>query len=343
MLTLFGRKQRQQSTAPGPGPVCLPLADVQPDPDQHRRYFDDQALKDLAESIKTVGQLEPVVVIRENGHFRLVAGERRWRACGLAQLPTILANVVDLSPVQIALVQATENIARQDIRPCEEGTAYRRVLLEYEHEKFPEGLCHRPSREQTEWHRLAIAWVAQQVGATSQRITSKLKLLSLPEEVRDLLDKGSIGEGHGQALVRMFDSPFLSPQCREERVAEACRMARSVAAHSTTVADLKVKVAQYLGDKSQQIIFAEGDDPATQARQKNTRDKLSMAVEHLEKAVRLTFNDRDQDFSLPALRNDELMTAEAKVRGSRKYLEQLEARLAQAQQENAPRQTALVV
>ena len=120
-------------------------------------------------------------------------------------------------------------------------------------------------------------------------------------------------------------------------------MARSVAAHSTTVADLKVKVAQYLGDKSQQIIFAKGDDPATQARQKNTRDKLSMAVEHLEKAVRLTFNDRDQDFSLPALRNDELTTAEAKVRGSRKYLEQLEARLAQAQQENAPRQTALVV
>ena len=334
-MNLFSRKREP----PAGGPVALPLAEVVPDAHQHRRYFDEQALKDLAKSIETVGQLEPVVVVRDDGHYRLVAGERRFRACKQVGLPTILANVVDLSPVQVALVQATENIARQDVRPCEEATAYSRVIEEYQREQYPLGLDSRPLKERQEWRRLAIIWTASQVGATRERVTAKLKLLTLPPEVQDALDKGSIAEGHAQGLARLFES--CPEGAQDDRRVEAIRLARSVAAHSTTVKDLRAAVARYLGEEAQLTITTEEADPAALKRQRATRDKLTRAIECLQKAVALTFDERDADFSLPDLRNDELATAEAKVRGARKYMEKLEGALQTAQNRGAVRQAAL--
>lgn len=150
---------------------------------QPRTHFDEVSLSELAESIERNGILQPLIVRASESHknkFEIIAGERRWRAskmAGLEQVPVIVRDISDRQALEFALV---ENIQRNDLSPLEEATGYQRLIEEFEY-----------TQEE----------LATTVGKSRSHIANLLRLLSLPDEVKALLDKGSITMGHARALL----------------------------------------------------------------------------------------------------------------------------------------------
>jgi ParB family transcriptional regulator, chromosome partitioning protein len=177
----------------------LPVASLKPNRFQPRSHFADEAIQELAESIRTQGIIQPLVVTPEgDGSFSIIAGERRWRAArraGLESVPVVVREGLDdRTRLELALV---ENLQRSDLNPLEEADAYQ--LLQ---EKF--GL----SQEE----------VAVRVGKGRPTVTNSLRLLKLPEEVRDLLREGQLTAGQAR--------PLLGIASREEQVSLAERAVR---------------------------------------------------------------------------------------------------------------------
>lgn len=150
---------------------------------QPRRHFDEALLGELAESIKTQGVLEPVIVRKSGpGRYELIAGERRWRAsqiAGLAEIPALVREIDDRSAIAIALI---ENIQRQDLSPLEEAQSLARLIAEF---------------------KLTHQHAADAVGRSRAAVSNLLRLLELPEEIRKLLDDGELEMGHGRALLTL--------------------------------------------------------------------------------------------------------------------------------------------
>ncbi len=163
--------------------VQLAVADVGPSRFQPRRDFDDEALAELAESIKSQGLMQPVVVrARTGGHFELIAGERRWRAAQLAGLTTIPALVREVDDQQASAMALIENIQREDLNPLEEALALARLKDEFE---------------------LTQQQVADTVGKSRVAVTNLLRLLNLAPKVRDMLANGDLEMGHARALLSL--------------------------------------------------------------------------------------------------------------------------------------------
>jgi ParB family transcriptional regulator, chromosome partitioning protein len=159
----------------------VPVADIHPNPWQPRTHFDEQALQELAESIREHGVLQPVLVSQQpDGSFQLITGERRWRAVQLAGMPTVPAMVKEATPQASLEMALVENIQRRDLNPLEEAHAYRQLLDE---------------------HGLTQDRLAQRIGKSRVAVTNTLRLLHLPEEVRQALADGSITEGHARAIL----------------------------------------------------------------------------------------------------------------------------------------------
>ncbi len=157
---------------------------VEPDRNQPRKNFDKEKLQELADSIKTKGLLEPIIVQEKGGHYEIIAGERRWRACRIAELteiPVIVKNYDDLERVEISLI---ENIQREDLNPIEEANAYRRLIDEF-HLKQDE-LAERVSRNRTS-------------------IANSMRLLKLCEKVQEMVADGRLSMGHARALIPVED------------------------------------------------------------------------------------------------------------------------------------------
>jgi ParB family chromosome partitioning protein len=163
----------------------LPVADVQPNPDQPRRRFDEEGLLGLAESLKARGVLQPILVRpREGGGYELIAGERRWRAArlaGLETLPAIVRAGDDAASLELALI---ENMAREDLNPVEQARACAALVDEL-------GL----TREE----------IGRRIGRSRVAVSNLLRLLDLPDEALTLLEDGSLTEGHGRALLLTSD------------------------------------------------------------------------------------------------------------------------------------------
>ncbi len=160
------------------------LSLVEPDRNQPRKNFDKEKLQELADSIKAKGLLEPIIVQDKGGHYEIIAGERRWRACRLAELteiPVIIKNYDDLEKVEISLI---ENIQREDLNPIEEANAYRRLIDEF-HLKQDE-LAERVSRNRTS-------------------IANSMRLLKLCEKVQEMVADGRLSMGHARALIPVED------------------------------------------------------------------------------------------------------------------------------------------
>jgi len=173
----------------------LALKLVVPDPDQPRNYFDEGKIKELAESIKKQGLLQPILVTpTKEGNFQIVHGERRYRACGLLGLETIRAEIRKLSRKQILEFQIVENLQREDLNPIEEAEAFRHMieLLGYTHEK-----------------------IGERIGKSREYVTNKLRLLSLPEDLRRGVARGSLSEGHARALLSLNDIQKQREVCRQ--------------------------------------------------------------------------------------------------------------------------------
>lgn len=162
--------------------IQLPIEQIQPNPQQPRDHMDAEALKELAASIMEHGIIQPLIVSKENEGdlYTLIAGERRWRAAkiaGLSMVPAIERTVTDQGQLELALI---ENLQRADLSPLEMAEAYRQLA-----ENF--SLTHEE--------------IAERVGKSRTSVTNTLRLLNLPEQVREALAAGLISEGHARAIL----------------------------------------------------------------------------------------------------------------------------------------------
>lgn len=154
---------------------------IEPNPSQPRQRFDRKALEDLAESIRGHGILQPLVVSQAGDErFRLIVGERRWQAAkiaGLDRVPVVVKEVTDRQTLELALI---ENVQRSDLNPLEEAAAYQRLIQDF-------GLTQQD--------------VATQVGKSRVAVANTLRLLTLPDTIKQAVIEGRITEGHGRALL----------------------------------------------------------------------------------------------------------------------------------------------
>jgi ParB family chromosome partitioning protein len=166
----------------------IAIADIRPNPQQPREHFDEEALAALAESIREVGVLQPVLVrATEDGTYELIAGERRWRASrrvGLQTIPAIVRVADDTAMLQHAIV---ENVQREELNPLEEAAAYQQLIEDF-------SLTHDE--------------VALRIGKSRVTITNTLRLLQLPPSIQRYVKEGSLRMGHARALLGTPDRAF---------------------------------------------------------------------------------------------------------------------------------------
>ncbi len=166
----------------------LRLSQIVPNREQPRKVFDDIALRELADSISKHGLIQPILVRpMDDGSYRIVAGERRWRAsrlAGLEKVPVVIKEMTDIEAAELALI---ENLQREDLNPVEEAEGYK-VLME----------TYSMTQEQ----------VATRVGKSRPAVANALRLLGLNDEEKDALSKGEITSGHARALLSFPDSEF---------------------------------------------------------------------------------------------------------------------------------------
>jgi ParB/RepB/Spo0J family partition protein len=174
--------------------VELPVSAVKPNPRNPRRDFDAAGLDELAQSIREVGVLQPVLVVPDDGGYRLVAGERRYRAACLAGQETIPAIVRDLTPEQEVQVMLIENLQRQELNPVEEAAALHALVSEFG------------------WKQEALA---QKLGVSQPWVANRIRLLRLPAEVLDLISRGILTAHHGLALLKVAAAEDIWRECVE--------------------------------------------------------------------------------------------------------------------------------
>ena len=163
----------------------LKITEVEPNRDQPRKTFKQESLEELAESIKTYGIIQPIVVSRQNGYYGIVAGERRWRAAklaGLEEIPAIIRDDDDQTNKEIALI---ENIQREDLNPFEKALGIRHLMEKY-------GM----TQEQ----------VAKKLGKSRSAISNTVRVLYLTPDVLELVKQGKLTEGHCKALAGIEDA-----------------------------------------------------------------------------------------------------------------------------------------
>jgi ParB family chromosome partitioning protein len=165
---------------PGRSVLALPIEAVERNPDQPRKSFDEPMLAELAASIREHGVIQPILVRREGGSYRILAGERRWRAAqraGLREIPAVLREASDREAFELALV---ENLQREDLNAIEEAEAYEILVTD---------------------HSLTQEDIAKRVGKERSTVANALRLLKLPPAVRDALRDGRLDMGHARALL----------------------------------------------------------------------------------------------------------------------------------------------
>jgi ParB family transcriptional regulator, chromosome partitioning protein len=164
----------------------LLISDIVPNPDQPRRVFEESALEELADSIRQHGVVQPIIVIRHNKGYRIVAGERRWRAAQLAELnniPAIVRSMRELEEIELSLI---ENIQRVDLSPLEQALSVYKLQQQF---------------------NLGLDEIAKKLGKATSTISNLTRLLQLPDSAREALRQGKISEGHARAILSLKAQP----------------------------------------------------------------------------------------------------------------------------------------
>lgn len=164
--------------------TVLRITEIEPNKGQPRKNFNEDALEELADSIKQFGLIQPLVVQKRDGYYEIIAGERRWRAAkkaGLKEVPVIIRNYTDEEMMEIALI---ENLQREDLNPIEEAQAYKKLINDY---------------------KLKQDEIAEKVSKSRVAITNSMRLLKLSEKVQDMIVDEMISSGHGRALLALND------------------------------------------------------------------------------------------------------------------------------------------
>ena len=171
------------------GDKLVNINDIEPNRDQPRKFFDDEALKELSDSIAMHGVIQPLLVRPlSDGGYQLIAGERRWRAsrmAGLTQVPVVVREMTDMEAMELALI---ENLQREDLNPIEEAEGYKLLMDTY-------------SFTQEE--------AAEKVGKSRPAVANAMRLLVLPQEVLDMVKQGIISAGHARTLIPLSDDSLI--------------------------------------------------------------------------------------------------------------------------------------
>ena len=182
------------------GEKLVNITKVEPNREQPRKNFDEDALDELAESIKQFGLLQPILVQDKSTYYEIIAGERRWRAAkkaGLKEIPVIIKNLTEQEIVEISLI---ENIQREDLNPIEEAQAYKRLLTEF-------------NLKQDE--------VAERVSKSRTAVTNSMRLLKLCDDVQKMVIDNMISTGHSRSLISIEDEKHqyeISKKIYEEKL-----------------------------------------------------------------------------------------------------------------------------
>lgn len=168
-----------------PAETIVKINEVEPNKNQPRRTFDEDALLELAESIKQHGVIQPLIVKKRDKYYEIIAGERRWRAAKMAGLKEIPIVIKDLSDKEIMEVALIENIQREDLNPIEEAQAYQRLIKEYNYKQDE---------------------LAERVSKSRVAVTNSMRLLKLDEHVQKMIIDDMISAGHARALLAITDS-----------------------------------------------------------------------------------------------------------------------------------------
>jgi len=269
--------------------TTINISDIEPRKDQPRKYFDDENLQLLADSISVHGVLQPIIV-RENpiypSTYEIIAGERRWRAArlaGLTEIPVVVVSGDDLKVAQIALV---ENVQREDLNPVEEAFAYQALI-----ERF--GL----TQEQ----------LSKEVGKSRSAIANMLRLTKLPDEVLELLKQDKISEGHARALLGLDNDEKM------------ILLAQKIQERQLSVRETEAAVKRTCEQKDVVLAKEENDDSAQRRvymkdLERRAMDTLGRRVKINQTAkkrtVELTFdNDADLEELLCLLCGNEFFKA----------------------------------
>jgi len=172
----------------------LDIEDVKPNPFQPRVKFDDQTIDELAQSIKETGIVQPIIVAPEDDHYKIIVGERRWRAAqraGLRKIPVLIRNIPKEKQLEVSLI---ENIHREELNALEIAQAYQRLIEE---------------------HGYAQHELADKVGKDRSSVTNYLRLLKLPQEIQDKLVDGEISMGHARAMLALEEAVTQLYCCRQ--------------------------------------------------------------------------------------------------------------------------------
>jgi ParB family chromosome partitioning protein len=162
----------------------LKITELEANQNQPRRFFDDEALRELSDSIKEHGVVQPIIVRKIDDSYQIVAGERRWRAARLAGIKTVPVVVKDYSNIQVMQIALIENLQRQDLNSIEEALAYKSLIEE---------------------HDMTQEDISSKIGKSRSAIANTLRLLNLSEEIRNMVVHGKISAGHARALLAVSD------------------------------------------------------------------------------------------------------------------------------------------
>ena len=177
------------ATAKKEGVQTLRISEIEPKNDQPRKYFDEEALQTLADSISQHGLLQPIIVRpTENDFYQILAGERRWRASKLAGLTEVPVVIMEADALKSAEISIIENVQRENLNALEEAQAYASLMKEFD---------------------LTQEEVSQKVGKSRSAIANTMRLLELPDEVLELLQVGDISAGHARALLGLKDKDII--------------------------------------------------------------------------------------------------------------------------------------
>lgn len=277
LSALLGEVEREAPVdADGQRPVgvqSIPVAAIHPHPGQPRRHFDETALEELAQSIAVRGVLQPILVRPYDGGYQIIAGERRWRAAQRAHLnemPAIVRMFDDVQTLEVALI---ENIQRQDLNAIEEAEAYQRLIAEFGHSQEALGKLVNKSRS---------------------HVANLIRLLDLPEPVRNDVSTGLLSMGHARAIVTARNPTALAREVMDRglSVRETEQLAREakptpprkaappprVAEPDADIQALERQIGDLLGLK---VAITHGADGGYVTLHYSTLDQLDMVCQRL--------------------------------------------------------------
>ena len=201
----------------------VPISRIEPRSGQPRTLFDEEALQELSESIAQHGLLQPITVRKlDSGYYQIIAGERRWRASRIAGLTEVPVRIIEADDRKVQELALVENLQREDLNPMEEARGYRALMDEF-------GLTQES--------------VAQSVGKSRPAVANALRLLSLPDNIAEMLENGMLSSGHARALL-----PVEDPILQLETAKQVVEKGLSVRQTESLVASL-LRVPKKKGEK----------------------------------------------------------------------------------------------